>query len=43
MRAWRWRQRHPLLTTLSAPVHGLDNRFRLTRLPADRTTWVGES
>ena len=32
MRAWRWRQRHPLLTTLSAPVHGLDNRFRLTRL-----------
>ena len=24
-------------------VHGLDNRFRLTRLPADRTTWRGES
>ncbi|WOP17213.1 hypothetical protein [Raineyella sp. LH-20] len=43
MRAWRRRMKHPLLTALSAPFQPLDNRFRITRLPADRRYWVGES
>jgi hypothetical protein len=43
MRAWRWRTRHPLLTTLTAPFQPMDNRFRLTTLPASRRYWVGES
>lgn len=43
MRAWRWRMRHPVLTTLSAPFQPMDNRFRLTRLPVGRRRWRGES
>ena len=43
LHAWRWRMRHPLLTTLSAPFQPIDNRFRLTTLPPDRRTWRGES
>lgn len=40
---WQWRMKHPLLTVLSAPFQPVDNRFRLTRLPAERRYWVGES
>lgn len=42
IRDWRWRMRHPVLTTLSAPFQPVDNRFRLVRLPEQRRYWVGE-
>lgn len=42
LRDWRWRQRHPLLTALSAPFQPVDNRFRITTLPEPRRRWVGE-
>lgn len=43
IRKWRWRIQHPLMTVMSAPLQPIDNRFRLTRLPADRSYWAGES
>lgn len=42
MRDWRWRKRNAFLTALSAPFQPIDNRFRLTRLPAQNRYWIGE-
>jgi hypothetical protein len=42
LRDWQWRRRHPLLAALSAPFQPMDNRFRITQLPAERRYWVGE-